>query len=373
MIRKVLLCAVLGMGASFALEAEVTGELKISGYSEFDSNFEPTNYSGHHLGLGVKIGLDEGVGLNVLLESRLTSNSDEVKGYNYPGSLYGHSETSSYYGSLKSPFEFPVLNLEYEILKGAKVFLGGYRYFGAGVNSLDLFKDAYAFSPSFTSSHINGISLEASDFTLAVGLPAGHSYALTVFAEYDFLMINKKRETARIIPQVELNYNTSRKRMWNANLEIDYTRYFNEIRTDIRAVGSWVDSPMGEDNVKSWIVEPTIGWGIIGLELGYFHRIDGDYDLDGETLSPETSLPVDMFLSATPLVRLHPKVALEAGYWYVTPTEKANEEFQAFVPAINFYPTVDSEVKWSIGVKNEAPYTKKVGDWFTSLSAEVTF
>ena len=41
MIRKVLLCAVLGMGASFALEAEVTGELKISGYSEFDSNFEP--------------------------------------------------------------------------------------------------------------------------------------------------------------------------------------------------------------------------------------------------------------------------------------------------------------------------------------------
>lgn len=346
-MRKMIL-PMVALTAAFATAAdiEVHGDVNFDYASYFDEDFDPQNAGNQDIDLSLKANLDENVSVVVMGTTHSTigdSIDSEVRHGKARATAMGSE------GRYTS-FDFDGVQLRWDVSKDVSLVFGDMTY-SAGAFNYYFWRDASRYAVIVREESLRGFGAEFGNDKYGhgafyMGASDMTDHTLNLFATYSVPMLNRPDEHLILTPSFDWVFgeNIGRGHTYTLGTEVDYSKSFEKFNYGIYAV--WGLHPYKGKGVHSFLLEPSMNYGIFNLGMTYFYAItDSDYETAPQLLTDDQKL-----FAIEPSFNFHKKYTAGISYEYHDPdTEKHDDEFHFLGMNHYLYPTMKTEIVFWFG------------------------
>lgn len=353
MSRVVVLMAALPLCALAENQQnfELKGQMDLGAWSELSfkqGEYYPLNYGNADLRLSGSYKLDEGVRAFAGLRA-VTLDSMGLK------SQIGFGRASA---SAAQPLALGLreFGLEWEMTPGLRMGLGRYAY-GFGAVNHPLFKDLEYNSALLRERTLSGVSLQADNMRVFVGIPQGQDRAIRMAGEGRFDLIQESNRQLSVSPAAELNLYTRHQAPWTLGSGVDFAqKYSNDWRAKIHGVGAVYGNSHQGDNHYGVLLESAFDYASkfsVGLSAW-----------NGFLASEDSASLADLPMSVNRFAKLELSVPFAGRFsadlpvsWNDVLSNVSGDDFLLATPGLSFYANGQAEFRTWGGVRwADQPY-----------------
>ena len=374
-MRKLILpIALAATGFAMAADVEIHGNVDFDFASYFDKKFDPTNAANQDIDLSVKANLDENVSVTVFTntKSNITNGegSAEIR-HGLARSTAINSDADRY-----TAFNFDGVELRWTPFQDVSFIFGDLTY-NAGTFNYYFWRDPSRYAVISRDQSLRGFGVEVGnekfgDGKFYIGATDDSKSAVAVFGSYGLKLLNRPDEHLTITPSVDWVFGSEIGRGYTYffGTELDYSKSLEVLNYSIYAV--YGIHPYKGDAVHSFLLEPSLNYGIFNLGLNYFYAITNkDYEA-----APQMFTEDQMLFAIEPSFNITKKFTLGLSFEYHDPdSEIKKDEFKFLGMNFYVYPTLNTNVVFWFGYnfsKNQNPVVGKT-KFALGMSAHAEF
>ena len=348
-MRKLILpIALAATGFAMAADVEIHGNVDFDFASYFDKKFDPTNAANQDIDLSVKANLDENVSVTVFTNTKSNiTNSDQAAEIRHglARSTAINSDADRY-----TAFNFDGVELRWTPFQDVSFIFGDLTY-NAGTFNYYFWRDAGRYAVISRDQSIRGFGVEVGnnkfgDGKFYIGATDDSKSAVAVFGSYGLKLLNRPDEHLTITPSVDWVFGSEVGRGYTYffGTELDYSKSLEVLNYSIYAVYGL--HPHKGNAVHSFLLEPSLNYGIFNLGLNYFYAITNkDYEA-----APQMFTEDQMLFAIEPSFNITKKFTLGLSFEYHDPdSEIKKDEFKFLGMNLYVYPTLNTNVVFWFG------------------------
>lgn len=347
-MRKMIL-PMVAMTAAFATAAdiEVHGDVNFDYASYFDEDFDPVNAGNQDIDLSVKANLDENVSVVVsgTTHSTLgaTEEDSEVRHGKARATAMGEE-------GRHNSFEFDGVQLRWDVSHDVSLVFGDMTY-SAGAFNYYFWRDASRHAVIIREESLRGFGAEFGNDKYGhgafyFGASDNTDHTMDLFVTYAFPMLNHPDEHLILTPSLDWVFgeNIGRPNTYSLGTEVDYSKSYDKFNYGIYAV--WGLHPYKGKGVHSFLLEPSMNYGVFNLAMTYFYAItNSEYET-----APQLSTDDQKLFAIEPSFNLHKKYTMGFSYELHDPdTETSGDSFHFLGMNHYLYPTMKTELVFWYG------------------------
>ena len=376
-MRKIILPIALA-ATSFALAAdiEIHGNVDFDIGSYFDKDFDPTNAANQDIDLSVTANLDENVSVTVFTNTKSNvTNSDQ------PAEIRHGLARSTAITSDKdryTAFNFDGVELRWKPFQDVSFIFGDLTY-NAGTFNYYFWRDPSRYAVVSRDQSLRGFGVEVGndkygDGKFYIGATDDSKSSIAVFGSYGLKLLNRPDEHLTITPSVDWVFGSEIGRGYTYffGTELDYSKSLEVFNYSVYAV--YGIHPYKGNAVHSFLVEPSLNYGLFNLGFNYFYAIVNK----GEGYKAKDQIFTDdqMLFAVEPSFNITKKFTLGVSFEYHDPdSEIKKDEFKFLGMNFYVYPTINTNLVFWFGYnfsKDKNPVVQKT-KFTLGMSAHADF
>ena len=348
-MRKLILpIALAATGFATAADIEINGNVDFDYASYFDKDFDPTNAANQDIDLSVTAHLDEKVSVTVYTNTKSNiSNGDgsaEIR-HGMARSTAINDNDNRY-----TAFNFDGVELRWNPFQDVSFVFGDLAY-NAGAFNYYFWRDTDRYAVISKTESVRGFGVELGNSKFGegkayIGATDDSKSSIAVFASYAFKLLNAPDEHLTITPSVDWAFGSELGRGYGYTFgtELDYSKSYEVLNYSIYAVYGM--HPYKGHNVYSFLVEPSLNYGIFNLGFDYFYTIvDKNYEA-----APQLFTDDQMLFSVEPSFNITKKFTMGVSFEYHDPdSEIKDDEFEFLGMNFYVYPTLNTNLVFWFG------------------------
>ncbi len=350
-MRKLILpIALAATGFAMAADVEIHGNVDFDFGSYFDRDFDPTNAANQDIDLSVTANLDENVSVTVFTNTKSNiTNSDQASEIRHglPRSTSITSDKDRY-----TAFNFDGVELRWKPFQDVSFVFGDLTY-NAGTFNYYFWRDPSRYAVISRDQSVRGFGVEVGnnkfgDGKFYIGATDDSKAAIAVFGTYALKLLNRPDEHLTITPSVDWVFGSEVGRGYTYffGTELDYSKSLEILNYSIYAV--YGIHPYKGESVHSFLVEPSLNYGIFNLGLNYFYAIvnkDEGYKAADQMFTED-----QMLFAVEPSFNITKKFSLGLSFEYHDPdAEVSKDEFEFLGMNFYVYPTLNTNLVFWFG------------------------
>jgi hypothetical protein len=376
-MRKLILpIAFAATGFAMAADVEIHGNVDFDFASYFDKKFDPTNAANQDIDLSVKANLDENVSVTVFTntKSNITNGegSAEIR-HGLARSTAINSDADRY-----TAFNFDGVELRWTPFQDVSFIFGDLTY-NAGTFNYYFWRDPSRYAVISRDQSLRGFGVEVGnekfgDGKFYIGATDDSKSAVAIFGSYGLKLLNRPDEHLTITPSVDWVFGSEIGRGYTYffGTELDYSKSLEVLNYSIYAV--YGIHPYKGDAVHSFLLEPSLNYGIFNLGLNYFYAIVNKKE--GYKAADQMFTEDQMLFAIEPSFNVTKKFSLGVSFEYHDPdAEVSKDEFKFLGMNFYVYPTLNTNVIFWFGYnfsKDQNPVVGK-SKFALGMSAHADF
>ena len=376
-MRKLILpIALAATGFAMAADVEIHGNVDFDFASYFDKKFDPTNAANQDIDLSVKANLDENVSVTVFTntKSNITNGegSAEIR-HGLARSTAINSDADRY-----TAFNFDGVELRWTPFQDVSFIFGDLTY-NAGTFNYYFWRDPSRYAVISRDQSLRGFGVEVGnekfgDGKFYIGATDDSKSAVAIFGSYGLKLLNRPDEHLTITPSVDWVFGSEIGRGYTYffGTELDYSKSLEVLNYSIYAV--YGIHPYKGDAVHSFLLEPSLNYGIFNLGLNYFYAIVNKKE--GYKAADQMFTEDQMLFAIEPSFNVTKKFSLGVSFEYHDPdAEVSKDEFKFLGMNFYVYPTLNTNVIFWFGYnfsKDQNPVVGK-SKFALGMSAHADF
>ena len=380
-MRKLILpIALAATGFAMAADIEIHGNVDFDFASYFNRDFDPTNAANQDIDLSVKANLDENVSVTVFTNTKSNITNGEGAAEIRHGLARSTAITSD--KDRYTAFNFDGVELRWKPFQDVSLVFGDLTY-NAGTFNYYFWRDPSRYAAISRDQSLRGFGIEVGnekfgDGKFYIGATDDSKSAIAVFGTYALKLLNRPDEHLTITPSVDWVFGSEVGRGYTYffGTELDYSKSLEILNYSVYAV--YGIHPYKGEAVHSFLVEPSLNYGIFNLGLNYFYAIvnKGDSDDENYRAAPQIFTEDQMLFAIEPSFDITKKFSLGVSFEYHDPdSEISKDEFEFLGMNFYLYPTINTNVTFWFGYnfsKNKNPVVGKT-KFALGMSAHAEF
>ena len=348
-MRKLILpIALAATGFAMAADIEIHGNVDFDYASYFDKDFDPTNAANQDIDLSVKANLDENVSVTVFTNTKSNISNGEGTAEIRHGLARSTAITDD--DNRYTAFNFDGVELRWTPFQDVSFVFGDLTY-NAGTFNYYFWRDPSRYAVISRDQSIRGFGVEVGntkfgDGKFYIGATDDSKAAIAVFATYGLKLLNRPDEHLTITPSVDWVFgdDIGRGYTYFFGTELDYSKSLEVLNYSVYAVYGL--HPYKGNAVHSFLLEPSLNYGIFNLGLNYFYAITNkDYEA-----TPQMFTEDQMLFAIEPSFNITKKFTLGLSFEYHDPdSEIKKDEFKFLGMNFYVYPTLNTNVVFWFG------------------------
>ena len=348
-MRKLILpIALAATGFAMAADIEIHGNVDFDYASYFDRDFDPTNAANQDIDLSVTAHLDENVSVTVFTNTR--SNISNAEGTAEIRHGMARSTAITDGDNRYTAFKFDGVELRWNPFQDVSFIFGDITY-NAGAFNYYFWRDTDRYAVITKSESIRGFGVELGNTKFGegkfyIGATDDSKSSVAVFGSYALKLLNRPDEHLTITPSVDWVFGSEigRGHTYTFGTELDYSKSLEMLNYSIYAVYGL--HPYKGHGVHSFLVEPSMNYGIFNLGLNYFYSItDKNYEA-----APQLFTDDQMLFAIEPSFNITKKFTLGVSFEYHDPdTNIEKDEFKFLGMNFYVYPTLNTNLVFWFG------------------------
>ncbi|ADL26659.1 hypothetical protein FSU_2597 [Fibrobacter succinogenes subsp. succinogenes S85] len=368
--------ALAATGFALAADIEIHGNVDFDYASYFDKKFDPTNAANQDIDLSVTANLDENVSVTVFTNTKSNiTNSDQASEIRH-GLARSTAITSD--NDRYTAFNFDGVELRWKPFQDVSFVFGDLTY-NAGTFNYYFWRDPSRYAVISRDQSVRGFGVEVGnnkfgDGKFYIGATDDSKAAIAVFGTYALKLLNRPDEHLTITPSVDWVFGSEVGRGYTYffGTELDYSKSLEILNYSIYAV--YGIHPYKGESVHSFLVEPSLNYGIFNLGLNYFYAIvnkDEGYKAADQMFTED-----QMLFAVEPSFNITKKFSLGLSFEYHDPdAEVSKDEFEFLGMNFYVYPTLNTNLVFWFGYnfsKDQNPVVGK-SKFALGMSAHADF
>ncbi len=350
-MRKLILPLVMTAGLAAAADIEIHGNVNLDYASYFDDDFSPTNAANQDIDLSLKANLDENI--SIVVNANTHSNYVNANGDLEAAEVrrgFARSTAISDGDNRYTAFNFDGAQLRWDVSHEVALIFGDMTY-SAGAFNYYFWRDPSKNAVIVRDETLRGIGFEFGNEKWGngkfyFGASEDNDYSLAMFATYSYPMLNRPTEHLILTPSVDWMFGSDigRSYTYTFGVEVDYSKSLENFNYGIYL--AWGTHPYKGNGVHSFLLEPSMNYGIFNLGTSFFYAItDSDYEA-----APQLFTDDQMLFSIEPSFNLHKKFTMGVSYEYHDKDSDIDDDEYHFL-GMNFYlyPTMKTETVFWFG------------------------
>ena len=380
-MRKLILpIALAATGFAMAADIEIHGNVDFDFASYFNRDFDPTNAANQDIDLFVKANLDENVSVTVFTNTKSNITKGEGAAEIRHGLARSTAITSD--DDRYTAFNFDGVELRWKPFQDVSLVFGDLTY-NAGTFNYYFWRDPSRYAAISRDQSVRGFGIEVGnekfgDGKFYIGATDDSKSAIAVFGTYALKLLNRPDEHLTITPSVDWVFGSEVGRGYTYffGTELDYSKSLEILNYSVYA--AYGIHPYKGEAVHSFLVEPSLNYGIFNLGLNYFYAIvnKGDSDDEAYRAAPQIFTEDQMLFAIEPSFDITKKFSLGVSFEYHDPdSEISKDEFEFLGMNFYLYPTINTNVTFWFGYnfsKNKNPVVGKT-KFALGMSAHAEF
>ena len=376
-MRKLILpIALAATGFAMAADIEIHGNVDFDFASYFNRDFDPTNAANQDIDLSVKANLDENVSVTVFTNTKSNITNGEGAAEIRHGLARSTAITSD--KDRYTAFNFDGVELRWKPFQDVSLVFGDLTY-NAGTFNYYFWRDPSRYAAISRDQSLRGFGIEVGnekfgDGKFYIGATDDSKSAIAVFGTYALKLLNRPDEHLTITPSVDWVFGSEVGRGYTYffGTELDYSKSLEALNYSVYAV--YGIHPYKGEAVHSFLVEPSLNYGIFNLGLNYFYAIVNKGE--GYTAAPQIFTDDQMLFAIEPSFDITKKFSMGVSFEYHDPdSEISKDEFEFLGMNFYLYPTINTNVTFWFGYnfsKNKNPVVEKT-KFALGMSAHAEF
>ena len=378
-MRKLILpIALAATGFAMAADIEIHGNVDFDYASYFDKDFDPTNAANQDIDLSVKANLDENVSVTVYTNTKSNISNGEGTAEIRPGLARSTAITDD--ANRYTAFNFDGVELRWNPFQDVSFIFGDLTY-NAGTFNYYFWRDPSRYAVISRDQSIRGFGIEVGnqkfgDGKFYIGATDDSKSALAVFGSYALKLLNRPDEHLTITPSLDWVFGSDIGRGYTYffGTELDYSKSLEVLNYSIYAV--YGIHPYKGEAVHSFLVEPSLNYGIFNLGFNYFYAIVNKGEGDEYKAAPQIFTEDQMLFAIEPSFNITKKFTLGVSFEYHDPdAEVSKDEFEFLGMNFYVYPTINTNLVFWFGYnfsKDQNPVVGKT-KFALGMSAHAEF
>ena len=348
-MRKLILpIALAATGFAAAADIEINGNVDFDYASYFDRDFDPTNAANQDIDLSVTAHLDENVSVTVFTNTRSNISNGEGTAEIRHGMARSTAITDE--DNRYTAFNFDGVELRWNPFQDVSFIFGDISY-SAGAFNYYFWRDTDRYAVISKGESIRGFGVELGNIKFGegkfyIGATDDSKSSVAVFGSYALKLLNRPDEHLTITPSVDWVFGSEigRGYTYTFGTELDYSKSLEILNYSIYAVYGL--HPYKGHGVHSFLVEPSLNYGIFNLGLNYFYSIvDKNYEA-----APQLFTDDQMLFAIEPSFNITKKFTLGVSFEYHDPdSEIEKDEFKFLGMNFYVYPTLNTNLVFWFG------------------------
>ena len=376
-MRKLILpIALAATGFAMAADIEIHGNVDFDYASYFDKDFDPTNAANQDIDLSVKANLDENVSVTVFTNTKSNITNGEGTAEIRHGLARSTAITDD--ANRYTAFNFDGVELRWQPFQDVSLVFGDLTY-NAGTFNYYFWRDPSRYAAISRDQSLRGFGIEVGnqkfgDGKFYIGATDDSKSAIAVFGTYALKLLNRPDEHLTITPSVDWVFGSEVGRGYTYffGTELDYSKSLEVLNYSIYA--AYGIHPYKGDAVHSFLVEPSLNYGIFNLGFNYFYAIVNKGE--GYTAAPQIFTDDQMLFAVEPSFNITKKFSMGVSFEYHDPdSEVSKDEFEFLGMNFYLYPTINTNVTFWFGYnfsKDQNPVVGKT-KFALGMSAHAEF
>ena len=376
-MRKLILpIALAATGFAMAADIEIHGNVDFDYASYFDKDFDPTNAANQDIDLSVKANLDENVSVTVFTNTKSNITNGEGTAEIRHGLARSTAITDN--DNRYTAFNFDGVELRWQPFQDVSLVFGDLTY-NAGTFNYYFWRDPSRYAAISRDQSLRGFGIEVGnqkfgDGKFYIGATDDSKSAIAVFGTYALKLLNRPDEHLTITPSVDWVFGSEVGRGYTYffGTELDYSKSLEVLNYSIYA--AYGIHPYKGDAVHSFLVEPSLNYGIFNLGFNYFYAIVNKGE--GYTAAPQIFTDDQMLFAVEPSFNITKKFSMGVSFEYHDPdSEVSKDEFEFLGMNFYLYPTINTNVTFWFGYnfsKDQNPVVGKT-KFALGMSAHAEF
>ena len=350
-MRKLILpIALAATGFAMAADIEIHGNVDFDFASYFDKDFDPTNAANQDIDLSVTANLDENVSVTVFTNTKSNITNGEGTAEIRHGLARSTAITDN--DNRYTAFNFDGVELRWKPFQDVSLVFGDLTY-NAGTFNYYFWRDPSRYAAISRDQSLRGFGIEVGnqkfgDGKFYIGATDDSKSAIAVFGTYALKLLNRPDEHLTITPSVDWVFGSEVGRGYTYffGTELDYSKSLEVLNYSIYAV--YGIHPYKGESVHSFLIEPSLNYGIFNLGLNYFYAIVNKGE--GSTAAPQIFTDDQMLFAVEPSFNITKKFSMGVSFEYHDPdSEVSKDEFKFLGMNFYLYPTINTNVTFWFG------------------------
>ena len=329
-MRKLILpIALAATGFATAADIEINGKVDFDYASYFDKDFDPTNAANQDIDLSVKANLDEKVSVTVYTNTK--SNLSNAEGTSEVRHGFARSTAINDVDNRYTAFNFDGVELRWTPFQDVSFVFGDLSY-NAGAFNYYFWRDTDRYAVISRTETLRGVGVELGntkfgDGKVYIGATDDSKSSVGIFGSYAIKLLNTPDEHLTITPSVDWVFGSQIGRGYGYTFgtELDYSKSLEVMNYSIYAVYGL--HPYKGHAVHSFLIEPSMNYGIFNLGFDYFYAIvnKGD-DLKKYGAKDQIFTEDQMLFSVEPSFDITKKFSMGVSFEYHDPDSEVKDD-----------------------------------------------
>jgi hypothetical protein len=378
---------VLTVVPSFAVKADVNGQLNTDLSVIYDEDFTPHYVPTHDLEVGLNIPFDEAVSVKLTLEAQsqktFISGTDTFSTIVRPRDQYIRTalnrgqitESESDWPASEnlkfpSPYLYQIL-FNWEFTEGGSLLFGDLIYSAGGTSYYGFRHPQYASIVQETS--LRGFGFHASDLKFYIGSTDRNFNSLATFISYAVPLLERRNLKLMVRPLADLVlHGGGRKHNYTLGTEYEFSHSLSKINYGIKGAAGLI--PYENDEVYTLLAEPSVNL-TKDFSMGFiaYHAFLVDPKISAAL---QTDVPEQSFYVFEPSLALTEKSAIGLPIEYHDPlVDLDKDEYWQVTPTVYFYPNayMNLDIWTSITVQDRVRKAEKELDYSIGMETLIKF
>ena len=349
-MRKIILPVALAVtGYALAADIEINGNVDFDFASYFNKKFDPTNAANQDIDLSVTANLDENVSVTVFTNTRsYVTNADRDSEIRHG---LARSTAITDLDNRYTAFNFDGVELRWKPFQDVSFIFGDLTY-NAGAFNYYFWRDTDRYAVISRSETLRGFGVEVGNSKFGegkfyLGATDDSKSSIAAFASYGIKLVNRPDEHLTITPSVDWAFGSEIGRGFGYTFgtELDYSKSLEVLNYSIYAVYGL--HPYKGHGVHSFLVEPSMNYGIFNFGFNYFYALVNKND---GPASEQIFTDDQLLFALEPSFNITKKFTLGVTFEYHDPdTEIEKDEFKFLGMNFYLYPTLNTNLVFWFG------------------------
>lgn len=349
MHKIILPIALAATGLALAADIEVNGNVDFDFASYFDKDFDPTNAASQDIDLSVTAHLDENVSVKVSANTKsIATNSENAAEIRHG---LARSTAMNDPGNRYTGFNFDGVELRWTPFQDVSFIFGDLCY-NAGTFNYYFWRDASRYAVITRDQNVRGLGVEVGNSKYGegkfyIGATENSKSSIAAFASYALKLLNRPDEHLTITPSLDWAFGSEIGRSYGYvfGTELDYSKSLEVLNYSIYAV--YGIHPYKGHGVHSFLIEPSLNYGIFNLGFNYFYAIVNKND---GPAAEQIFTDDQMLFAVEPSFNITKKFTMGVSFEYHDPdTEIKKDEFKFLGMNFYVYPTLNTNLVFWFG------------------------